>query len=210
MLDNDNYRDWTKHHPDYEIRRWLKQSRRCVQMNYYFDFSLGSFETLDGLRIQSGAQSSDTSAENSRSLTGHETQQDSRPGKGANKGDRYCRASSRQGKGRSASRKAGRSLLVEGEPCRKVHVGNLPFDVKWQPLRERMSQAGDVEFVKVATEDGKASSRSLGWACVLFVDAAAADNAIATLNGLVLGGRSITVRKWIGRSRSISLGLGKQ
>jgi len=48
IMDNDNYRDWAKHHPDPEIRCWLKHSRPRVQMNYYFDMLLGTFETLDG------------------------------------------------------------------------------------------------------------------------------------------------------------------
>lgn len=48
FLDNDNYRDWAKYHPDEHIRAWLKSSRAQLQMNYYFDSELGCFETLDG------------------------------------------------------------------------------------------------------------------------------------------------------------------
>ena len=48
MLDNDNYRDWARKHPDPEIRKWLKSSQRVLQMNFYFDSELGCFETLDG------------------------------------------------------------------------------------------------------------------------------------------------------------------
>jgi len=71
FLDNDNYRDWAKHHPDAKIRHWLKQNRKDLQMNYYFDQMLRCFETLDGIVASRDASPSvasrASSADSSRS-----------------------------------------------------------------------------------------------------------------------------------------------
>lgn len=228
MLDNDNYRDWARHHPDREIRAWLKHSRRCVQMNYYFDSSLGCFETLDGMRAQDpGEWSGSDRASSSEIRPLNRTEENASAasvaatvgkgalaghlgrggqGKGAPKGGanaQACNAGS--GKGNSAARKASRrrgrsksnSGMVRGDPDRKVHVSNLDWNTNWQELREHMSQAGPVEFVRVATEDGSDRGKSLGWGCVLFTAREGAEAAVTTINGIQLRGRPIAVRRWV-------------
>merc|ERR1719499_131391 len=48
FMDNDNYRDWLKEMRDERIRVWLTNSQEMLQMRYFFDTDLGSFDTLDG------------------------------------------------------------------------------------------------------------------------------------------------------------------
>ena len=48
FLNNDNYRDWLKSMHDDGIRNWLKSCQDFLQMRFYFDTGLGTFETLDG------------------------------------------------------------------------------------------------------------------------------------------------------------------
>jgi len=48
FMDNDNYRDWKKSLRDEKCRQWLERTQDFLQMRYYFDSHLGSFDTLDG------------------------------------------------------------------------------------------------------------------------------------------------------------------
>jgi len=48
FMDNDNYRDWLREMRDQRIRNWLENSQEMLQMRYFFDTDLGSFDTLDG------------------------------------------------------------------------------------------------------------------------------------------------------------------
>lgn len=48
FLDNDNYRDWVSQLRDDKIRKWLKGSQEFLQMRYYFDSGLGTFELIEG------------------------------------------------------------------------------------------------------------------------------------------------------------------
>eukprot|EP00929_Paragymnodinium_shiwhaense_P052592 TRINITY_DN26346_c0_g2_i1.p1 TRINITY_DN26346_c0_g2~~TRINITY_DN26346_c0_g2_i1.p1 ORF type:complete len:1272 (-),score=312.62 TRINITY_DN26346_c0_g2_i1:463-4278(-) len=48
FLDNDNYRDWLMELRNVKIRRWLGDCQDMLQMRYYFDSELGTFDTLDG------------------------------------------------------------------------------------------------------------------------------------------------------------------
>mmetsp|Transcript_29786 Transcript_29786/g.68599 ORF Transcript_29786/g.68599 Transcript_29786/m.68599 type:complete len:845 (+) Transcript_29786:102-2636(+) len=48
FLDNDNYRDWLEGLKYEKIRLWLQQSQHLLQMKYFFDTDLGTFDTLDG------------------------------------------------------------------------------------------------------------------------------------------------------------------
>lgn len=38
---------------------------------------------------------------------------------------------------------------------RRVYVGNLPFSVRWQDLKDHMKQAGDVEHANVLEVGGR-------------------------------------------------------
>mmetsp|Transcript_12239 Transcript_12239/g.28538 ORF Transcript_12239/g.28538 Transcript_12239/m.28538 type:complete len:836 (+) Transcript_12239:70-2577(+) len=48
FLDNDNYRDWLQGMKNANIREWFQKSQNLLQMKYYFDGELGTFDTLDG------------------------------------------------------------------------------------------------------------------------------------------------------------------
>lgn len=74
---------------------------------------------------------------------------------------------------------------------KRVYVGNLSWDTRWQGLKDHMRDAGDVAHAEVFTE---ASGRSAGCGVVEFETAEAAENAITTLNDSMLDGRSIFVR----------------
>jgi hypothetical protein len=53
FMDNDNYRDWLKELQNDKIRNWLENCQELLQMRYFFDTDMGTFDTLDG-NIPSG------------------------------------------------------------------------------------------------------------------------------------------------------------
>uniref|UniRef100_A0A7S2VIX3 DCD domain-containing protein n=1 Tax=Zooxanthella nutricula TaxID=1333877 RepID=A0A7S2VIX3_9DINO len=48
FMDNDNYRDWLKEMRDNRVRNWIENHQEMLQMRYFFDSDLGTFDTLDG------------------------------------------------------------------------------------------------------------------------------------------------------------------
>lgn len=48
FMDNDNYRDWLSELRDERVRNWLENCQDLLQMRYFFDTDLGSFDTIDG------------------------------------------------------------------------------------------------------------------------------------------------------------------
>jgi len=48
FLDNDQYRDWKEQLHDDKIRLWLNLHADFLQMRYYFDKGLGTFDLLEG------------------------------------------------------------------------------------------------------------------------------------------------------------------
>jgi RNA recognition motif-containing protein len=106
-----------------------------------------------------------------------------------------------------SSQLAGTAMPGEDEASKKdqlpdeprmVYIGNLPFSVKWQDLKDHMKQAGEVEFSKILTVDGSDWGRSRGVAYVRYATEDQAKAAIATLNDTELGGRNINVDVWTG------------
>lgn len=75
---------------------------------------------------------------------------------------------------------------------KRVYVGNLSWDTRWQGLKDHMREAGDVVHAEIFTE---ASGRSAGCGIVEFETPEGAENAINTLNDSMLDGRSIFVRE---------------
>lgn len=73
----------------------------------------------------------------------------------------------------------------------KLYVGNLPFSLGEESLKELFAQAGNVQSVKIVTDsfDG----RSKGYGFIEMSTEAEAENAMQTLNGTEVGGRSIRV-----------------
>ncbi|GLE10894.1 hypothetical protein PINS_up023166, partial [Pythium insidiosum] len=72
-----------------------------------------------------------------------------------------------------------------------LFVGNLPYGVNWQELKDHFREAGDVEHVEIPQlSDGK----SRGYGIVRFVHPDDAMHAIDRFNGTELKGRTIIVR----------------
>lgn len=74
----------------------------------------------------------------------------------------------------------------------QIFVGNLPYSVGWQELKDLFRQAGDVLRADVQQNH---QGRSKGCGTVLFASPEDAQNAIAKFNGYDMGGRDIEVRE---------------
>jgi len=75
----------------------------------------------------------------------------------------------------------------------KVYVGNLPFTVDDEKLREIFAKFGDIEEATIIKD--KYSGRSKGFGFVTFTDDAAAKKAIAELNEKEVEGRALKVNE---------------
>jgi cold-inducible RNA-binding protein len=76
---------------------------------------------------------------------------------------------------------------------KNLYVGNLPHSTNETELRTVFEAHGAVEKVSLVTD--RDTGRSRGFAFVEMTDAAAADKAIAALNGTDLGGRTLTINE---------------
>lgn len=76
---------------------------------------------------------------------------------------------------------------------KNLYVGNLPHSTTEAELRTAFEAHGAVEKVSLVTD--RETGRSRGFAFVEMTDAAAADKAIAALNGTDLGGRTLTINE---------------
>ena len=73
----------------------------------------------------------------------------------------------------------------------KIYVGNLPFNVTDQELKEMFERFGDVEEATVIKN--KFSGRSKGFGFVTFTDDAAAKKAMSEMNDKDVQGRQVKV-----------------
>lgn len=76
---------------------------------------------------------------------------------------------------------------------KNLYVGNLPHSTTEAELRNVFEPHGAVEKVTLVTD--RDTGRSRGFGFVEMADAAAADKAIAALNGTDLGGRPLTINE---------------
>lgn len=76
---------------------------------------------------------------------------------------------------------------------KNLYVGNLPHSTTETELRNVFEPHGAVEKVTLVTD--RDTGRSRGFGFVEMADAAAADKAIAALNGTDLGGRPLTINE---------------
>ena len=76
---------------------------------------------------------------------------------------------------------------------KKLYVGNLPFSSTEEDLRAVFERHGSVDSVNVITD--RETGRPRGFAFVEMSEASAADDAIRSLDGSDLGGRSIRVNE---------------
>ena len=76
---------------------------------------------------------------------------------------------------------------------KKLFVGGLPFSVAKEQLQEMFASYGVVTDAIVIMD--KMTNRSKGFGFVTFDDDAAADKAVAEMNGSSIEGRKITVNE---------------
>lgn len=74
----------------------------------------------------------------------------------------------------------------------KVYVGNLPFSVGFEELKELFKEAGEVTDSTVIVN--KFSGRSKGFGFVTFANKEAAQKAIKEMDGKDVKGRQISVK----------------
>ena len=79
---------------------------------------------------------------------------------------------------------------VKPEGCDTVFVGNLPWDVEEDNLRETFASCGDVARIRLATDPNDGSFKGFGH--VQFYDGACTDAAVM-LAGTEINGRAIRV-----------------
>ena len=75
---------------------------------------------------------------------------------------------------------------------KKMYVGNLPFNVTEDQLRQVFAQHGTVESVAVITDRATGQPRGFGFVEMSEADA---DKAMKALDGKDLGGRNLTVNE---------------
>lgn len=75
----------------------------------------------------------------------------------------------------------------------KLYVGSLPYSTTEQQLSELFSQHGTVQSAKVITDRYTGQSRGFGF--VEMATGEEAQKAIAALNGMALGGRTLVVNE---------------
>ena len=76
---------------------------------------------------------------------------------------------------------------------KNIFVGNLDFAATESSIRELFERHGAVERVALMTD--RDTGRSRGFAFVEMTDGAQADQAIAALNGVQVGGRALSVNE---------------
>lgn len=74
--------------------------------------------------------------------------------------------------------------------AKKIFVGNLPFSITSEELKEAFAAYGEVLSAHVVTDRVTGRSRGFGF---VEMEPAAADAAISALNGKELGGRPLRV-----------------
>src|SRR5215470_17443831 len=77
--------------------------------------------------------------------------------------------------------------------AKKIYVGNLSFQTTETDLSDMFGEIGQVESVQIITD--RDTGRSKGFGFVQMADDAAAEKAIAQLNGKEIGGRNLTVNE---------------
>ncbi|KAK6201631.1 uncharacterized protein RJT21DRAFT_36632 [Scheffersomyces amazonensis] len=87
--------------------------------------------------------------------------------------------------------RGGRERREPPAPGTEVFIGNLPFSVNWQALKDLMRQAGEVVRADVKLDW---SGNSKGFGTVVFSSVAEADKAIEMFQGYELEGRELNTR----------------
>ncbi|KAK3098789.1 hypothetical protein FSP39_023120 [Pinctada imbricata] len=93
------------------------------------------------------------------------------------------------GRDRDRGRDMGGRGQTRPDNC-TVIVKNLPYAIKWQDLRDKFKEAGDVKFAEIKVENG----RSQGWGLVRYGSPEDAQEAIDYFNRSKIEGREIDVK----------------
>jgi cold-inducible RNA-binding protein len=88
----------------------------------------------------------------------------------------------------------------------KLYVGNLPFDITENDLRDMLSQHGPVNEINVIMD--KMTGRARGFAFVTMNTQEGANAAVLALNGKEWKGRTLTVNEARPREERSSGGRG--
>ena len=75
----------------------------------------------------------------------------------------------------------------------EIFVGNLPFDITEEQIKDKFAECGEVSNVRMLTD--KRTGRFRGIAFVSFVNDDDARNALDNFNGVDLGGRPMRIEK---------------
>ena len=75
----------------------------------------------------------------------------------------------------------------------KLYVGNLPFSITEDELRETFERQGKVESIKIIMD--RDTGRPRGFGFIEMSDSAEAAKAIRSLDGTQLGGRNLKVNE---------------
>jgi len=76
---------------------------------------------------------------------------------------------------------------------KRIYVGNLPFNLTLEKLKELFSEYGAIKEATIVTN--KFSGRSKGFGFVEFEDDAAADASVSAMNNKNVEGREIVVKE---------------
>ena len=79
-----------------------------------------------------------------------------------------------------------------------LYVGGLPYSITDDQLRDLFSEHGTVDSARVITD--RDTGRSRGFGFVEMSSSEEAEKAIAAVNGMELGGRTLTVNEARGKS----------
>src|SRR6185312_2678478 len=88
---------------------------------------------------------------------------------------------------------SGATWRKEAVMATRIYVGNLPYSATNEQLAELFSQYGEVAEATVVMDRGTGQSKGFGF--IEMVTDEAARNAIAGLNGAMLGGRALRVNE---------------
>lgn len=77
------------------------------------------------------------------------------------------------------------------KPGTEIFVGNLPFSINWQALKDLMRRAGEVVRADVRTDNW---GKSRGFGTVVFSTEEAADKAVKEFQGFEIEGRKLDTR----------------
>jgi len=76
---------------------------------------------------------------------------------------------------------------------KRIFVGNLPWSVGFDKLKELFASYGEIEDAIVVTD--KQTKKSRGFGFVTFKDSSSVEKAVAEMNAKNIEGREITVKE---------------